>query len=93
MIEKRNERLFYRYYYHSKILQKKYDLVLSALKEEFDLAEVTIVEIISDNAARVKEIGDLKLTRQKLTELYPSFCWTNKVKISNAPQRKTYNGY
>ena len=39
LLKQRNDKLFHRFYFRSRILHKKYELVLLALVTEFDLAE------------------------------------------------------
>jgi len=94
LIAKRNEKLFHRYYYHSRIRQLKYELVLVELANDFDLSESTLVQIIECNTTRIKEIGDKKLTRQKLKTLYPSFSWTDRAAVAEPiKQREIYKWY
>src|SRR5665213_749910 len=68
----RNEKLLHRYYYHSLILQYKYEQVLASLMGEFDLSESTLVQIIEKNTALIKLIRDKQLTRAQLKKKYPS---------------------
>ena len=94
MIERRDEKLFHRYYYHSRIRHLKYDLVLVALGNDFDLSESRLIQIIEANTKRIKEIGDKKLTRQKLKTLYPSFSWNDRPEVVEAVKvKEVYNRY
>jgi len=94
LIEKRNEKLFHRYYYHSRIRHLNYETVLLELANDFDLSQSTLVQIIEFNTQRIKEIGDRKLTRQKLKNLFPSFSWSDRAAVAEpVKQREIYKGY
>lgn len=83
LLEIRNEKIFYRYYYHSRIRLLKYDTVLKELVNDFDLAEETIIRIISENTKRISEIGAQKPNRGQLKKKYPNFCWSNSTAVLN----------
>jgi hypothetical protein len=93
LLRNRNEKLFHRYYYHARILQLKYELVLAALTQEFDLSECTIVKLIGKNMRRLREISDKKLTRKELKKLYPLFYWDDKIAAQEVVKREFYNKY
>ena len=94
LLKIRDEKIFHRYYYHSRILQLKYEQVLKALSNEFDLSEAMLIKIVAKNTIRVKEIGDNKLTRQQLRKLYPFLSWNDKAQEVPIPKkREVYNGY
>jgi hypothetical protein len=91
MIEQRNEKLLHRFFYHSRLRQLKYESVLSELVNDFDLTESTLTQIIECNTKRIKEIGDKKLTRQKLKTLYPSFSWNDRAAPEPVKPKEVYN--
>ena len=86
LLQVRNEKIFHRFYYYSRIIQYKYEHVLTALKNDFDLSENTIAELIMNNANRVKEVGDLKLTRKQLKDMFPNYSWD--IKEVELPQKE-----
>ena len=51
LLERRNEHILYRYYFYLKYDDKRSDVVLRLLSEQFYLAEATIHEIIHETAA------------------------------------------
>jgi hypothetical protein len=79
LLEKRNEKLFHRYYYYTRILQYNYPKTMEALVRDFDISESTIIQLIEKNTERVKEIGLVKPTVKRLKEMFPSFSWAGKV--------------
>ena len=93
LLKVRNDKIFHRYYYHSRILQLKYELVLLALSNEFDLSESTLIQMIAHNTKRVKEIGDKKMTRGQLKRLYPFFSWSDRAQEQPAKNKEVYNRY
>ena len=93
LVEKRNEKLFYRFYYYSRVLKYNYDNTVNSLSEEFDLAVFTICYIISNNTKRITEVGKEKLTAAQLKKKYPSFSWNHKEAVIAAQPKEVYNGY
>ena len=57
LVEKRNECLLARYYYYGNFTEKRYDVIMQQLSEEFFLSVVTIQDLVQDN---VKFLYDMK---------------------------------
>ncbi len=83
LLKVRNEKLLYRFYYHSRILTYKYERVLFELSNEFDLSECTIMQLIEKNTERIREIGDEQPTRERLKKKYPFFSWGGTPALMN----------
>lgn len=90
MLLLRNEVLFFRYYYYSKILRYSYDVALHALVSDFFLAEETIIRLLSDKSGEVREKANLKLTRGQLKEKFPQFNWTHKAAVIAPATKKRF---
>jgi len=88
LLEKRNEKICYRFYYHSRILLLRYEYVLIALTNEFDLSEWTLIEIIAKYANQLKAISDRKFTRAQLKSVYPFFSWTERANVPKPIKHK-----
>lgn len=81
MIRQRNEKLFYRYYYYSKLLKYSYDVTLLQLTNEFDLTESSLTQYIERNTDMLKKIADEKLSRRQLKCKFPHFDWSAKEAV------------
>lgn len=77
LIQKRNECLVLRYYFHSKIRRLKYEDVLSVLSEEFFLSEYTIVKIVSLIPDIAREAFRAEITVTELQKRYQFLKWNN----------------
>jgi hypothetical protein len=71
----RDEKLAYRFFYHSEILRENYHNVLAALEQEFDIDQSVItvrLKLNGDVLDRIfKEQPAVKLLQKK----YPYFSW------------------
>jgi len=56
LLDERNRCMFYRYWYYSKRHKMRYDEVLKRLSREFNIAEQTIINVISRNQNSLKEV-------------------------------------
>lgn len=90
LLNNRNEKLFHRFYYYSKILQYSYVQVLNALVIEFDISESTLVQLIAKSATELTVIRDKKLTRQQLKRRYPYYNWNDKAVVIVAQKRQIF---
>ena len=75
LIERRNEFLFHRYCYLSKIKQLTMPLVYSQLETELFLSTITIVEILEANAQTILLIKKQMPTVKDLREKWPTIMW------------------
>lgn len=76
MIALRDECLLHRYYYHIKLLGKRYDTALTELSKEFWIKNSNIIYRMQCNSERLEQImkkeqPDLKTLRS----LYPWIIW------------------
>lgn len=82
LIARRNDKVFCRYYYFSRIIKLKYELVLEALISDFDLTESTLIQIIEQNTSAIAELKTNNVTREQLKAKYPSFYWNDKEAVA-----------
>ncbi len=87
----RNNKIFHRYYYYSRILQYKYELVMAGLVEDFDLSESTLFQLIEKNTEAIKGIGQCKPTRAQLKRKFPSLSWGHKAATIEIGKRDKKN--
>ncbi len=83
LIAGRNEKLLHRYYYHARLRQLKYDLVLYELGLEFDISVSTVMQIVEKHTGRLREILDAKYSRAQLKKKYPYFSWIERPTLLN----------
>lgn len=73
LVQKRNELLICRYYYHVKIIGCQYSVALSALENEMFITKRTIVDTIQKHHSLLKELHhikpDIKYFRSKFSFL------------------------
>src|SRR5262249_18094412 len=94
LLERRNEKILHRYYYYSRLLHYKYEFVITALSEDFDLSESTLIQLIEDNTNRLMEIAKNELTAKKLKKMFPSYDWSGSVmKPAVVKAREVYDKY
>jgi len=78
LLEQRNEKLFYRYYYYSRLLHYGYEQMLKQLQKEFDLTERSLNLYLSIHAERLKEVNAEKKTVKQLKQMWPHFNWNGQ---------------
>ena len=77
LIDKRNERLLYRYFYYGYYTDKRVTAIYAILSEEFDLTERRIHDIISDgdNYTVLSAIRKAPPSVRELRSKYPFLVW------------------
>ena len=76
LINSRNLKLAYRYYFKSKLQQKGYEKLLGELSAEFDLSHKTIYNVLFIEQYQVlNDIMKQKPTVKELRQRYPYFAW------------------
>ncbi|MBS1783171.1 MAG: hypothetical protein JSS78_08895 [Bacteroidetes bacterium] len=77
LIDRRNDKIAYRYYYIMYLLGiKSWDAIIEQLVDEFDLSSAQIVKIITlFLPARIREIINQKPRVKELRKLYPYMVW------------------
>lgn len=76
MIALRDECLMYRYYYHIKLLGKRYDAAIQELSREFWVKGSNIIYRLQHNSARLEQIMEQEHpTVKQLRILYPWWIW------------------
>lgn len=78
LIELRNKKLCYRYYYYSRLLKYDYMQVVQVLKHEFDLTESTLGQIFEDMTEELTRVRNEAPTRRVLRGKYPYLRWDEK---------------
>jgi hypothetical protein len=78
LINKRDQKLLYRYYFYAQILRKQYGDILTILSDQFDLSNVRIIVCLSDKHQELKQIFAAKPSVKELSELYPYLNWDLK---------------
>lgn len=74
-IARRNECLIDRYYFHAKTTEKRYDVVLKTLSEEFFLSEITIPEIIDDCYDQLSHLKKNPPVKSYFMKKWPHLVW------------------
>jgi hypothetical protein len=74
-LEKRNELMFYRLYFYTRIKGKRYEDVLDILEKEFFLTKSSIVQYLQKHPNYIKAIGDEAPTQKKLARKFDFFNW------------------
>ena len=90
LMQARNKLLIYRYFYYSKILKLRFDLVLFELQKEFFLSIDTIPRIIEEDLTVLKGLSPKGLTVKGLKELYPHLEWNRKIQDVKPLERDCY---
>jgi hypothetical protein len=75
LIEKRDEALICRYYYHAEIKRTRYDDCLSSLEKEFFITAGVITQRITLNLDTLKKIVEQKASAYQLKKQFPHFDW------------------
>jgi len=78
MMEQRNRKLAYRYYYYTKFLKYGYDQTLAVLRHEFDLTECTLGQWIEDNRDLLVAVRSENPSIGKMKQKYPYLRWDIK---------------
>jgi hypothetical protein len=84
-LEKRNDAMATRYYYHSTICRLRYDDCLLALSTEFFLEPDTIIGRLKQRISYVNLMVKKRVTSAELRRLYPYFDWTARVNVKPLP--------
>lgn len=75
-LDKRSRTLVARYYYWTEIKRRRFDDVLLILSDrEFFVESRTISNTLIEKDDYYNELCRDKVTRRKLKQLYPSYCW------------------
>ena len=77
LINKRNELIYYRYYFYGKIKKLTYTDTFKALSSEFYLSERTIADIIQKSSIDINKVFKEKLSVKQLTEKFYYLNWKN----------------
>lgn len=72
LIERRNNKILVRYYYHNSICNKKWNEAIECLINEFDLDDRTISNIIKSGA---DHIHDMRQKKPSVDSLKKLFAW------------------
>ena len=72
---KRNEALVERYYYYLIFGDKRYNIILDILQNEFHIASYTIHERISENRTILDELRGKKPELSYFKKKYPHLVW------------------
>lgn len=75
LIDKRDEALAYRYFFHVEILRKRYDDALKDLESEFFITENVIVQRLTPYADYLRNLKQKKTTPVIMRKKYPWFNW------------------
>lgn len=77
LIEKRNTKLIYRYYWYVQHQPQRldYSYIINELSNEFDLSDVRIIILLNDCHTQLKSILQQKPTIKELQRLYPFLSW------------------
>ncbi len=75
LLNERNRALINRYYYYKSSSTLRYEAILSKLRCEFYLSQVTIVEIITANVDELVSIQKIKPSISTLKKDFQHFNW------------------
>ena len=77
LVERRNEKIAYRYYYKAYILgMRSWEEIIEHLGEEFDLGRATVVNIITQQIQPlIRRLMCAKPDVKELRKLYPYMVW------------------
>lgn len=67
--------LLHRHYWYYKIKAVQYHVGLTALEAEFFITERTIVDIVQDNTAMLRELRGKNPDKKYFERLYPFLNW------------------
>lgn len=72
---RRNECLTDRYYFRARFTEKRYDVILKTLSDEFFLSEVTIPEIIDANYSQLQRLKKEQPGKSVFIKKWPHLVW------------------
>jgi hypothetical protein len=75
LMEKRNECLVARYYYYGSHSEKRYDIILQQLSDEFFLSTSTIQDLVQSNMKYLHELKDKEPRRAYFESNWPHLVW------------------
>lgn len=75
LIFKRNDCMLYRYYYYSKLMKRRYSDIITLLSNDFFISERTIIDIVSQNSTKLKEIFSESLNDKNLQQKFNHLNW------------------
>lgn len=77
LIENRNTKLIYRYYWYVQCQPQRldYSYIINQLSNEFDISDVRIIIVLNDCHSQLKQILKEKPTVKDLQKLYPFLSW------------------
>lgn len=75
LIALRNDALTDRYYYYGKFTDKRYEVILDLLSNEFFISGVTISEVIGDNSNKLSELKAQAPTKEHFKKKWPHLVW------------------
>lgn len=75
LVEKRNEYLLARYYYYHNFSDKRYDVILEQLSEEFYLSTSTIQDLVQHNMSFLYDLKDMNPRRGYFDAKWPHLVW------------------
>jgi hypothetical protein len=74
-LDRRDDKLAHRYYYHAHLIRRRYDDCLSELHLEFDLTPNVIVQRLSSRVDMIKALVNQETTPSELRKKYPFYNW------------------
>lgn len=80
LLNKRNELLICRYYYHARIMGLQYAVSLRKLEGEMYIAERTIINTLEQNRDILKALIATKPTVKYFRDKFPAFQWPEPTK-------------
>ncbi|MEJ5316770.1 hypothetical protein [Tenuifilum osseticum] len=75
LLQRRDQKLAYRFYYHAQLRGLSYSDTLKVLSEEFDLCERVVVDRLRANQQLVDELFASRPTATRLRRAYPFYTW------------------
>ncbi|HXS35238.1 MAG TPA: hypothetical protein VN721_00945 [Flavipsychrobacter sp.] len=75
LIEKRNECLIARYYYYRNFTDKRYEVIIDLLVDEFWLTRLTLPQVISKYTVELRKLTDLRPERAYFMNKWPHMKW------------------
>ncbi|HCW06894.1 MAG TPA: hypothetical protein DGG95_05975 [Cytophagales bacterium] len=72
---KRNTALVYRYFFYTKFTGLRYEIILEKLSDEFFIAPITIIELISDNMVILEEAKSKNMSATDFKTHFPTLDW------------------
>jgi len=75
LLQKRNRCIAHRYYYYGQYTDKRFDLILEQLHEEFYVSVNTISAVIKDNVVLLRELKQKKPSIIYFQTRWPHLKW------------------